>query len=157
MIGEDAAKRIVNMIGFDAFCERLAQNEGFEDINGIGIERSQAILRWYASEENRKTFSALLKILEIEKDQTPQRTQLRCSGLIFCITGNVYVFENRAKFKDYVEKEGGSVTGSVSGKTNYLVNNDLESTSSKNLKAQKLGVPIISEQRFIELFGQPDQ
>lgn len=153
LIGEDAAKRIIKTIGFDNFCRRISQNEGFEDINGIGTERSQAILRWFGIEENRKSFTKLLEILEIENDQVAENEKLRCAGLIFCITGNVSVFENRSKFKAYVEREGGIVTGSISGKTNYLINNDLQSTTSKNQKAQKLGVPIISEQEFIEMFG----
>lgn len=156
LIGEDAAKRIVKAIGFDAFCERISQNKGFEDISGIGSERSQAILRWYSVEENRKTFTKLINILQIESEQVAEGNTLRCAGLIFCITGNVSIFENRSNFKAYVEREGGVVTGSVSAKTSFLVNNDFQSTSSKNLKAKKLGVPIISEQDFIEMFGRSD-
>ncbi len=155
LIGEDAAKRIVKTIGFDSFCKRISQGEGFEDISGIGSERSQAILRWYAVEENQSTFAKLIGLLQIENAQAADSDTRRCSGLTFCITGNVNVFPNRASFKAYVEKEGGTVTGSVSAKTNYLVNNDLHSTSAKNLNAKKLGVSIISEQDFINMFGQP--
>ena len=77
----------------------------------------------------------------------------RCVGLTFVITGDVHHFKNRDEFKAYVEAEGGKVAGSVSGKTNYLVNNDVESTSSKNKKAKSLGIPIISEDAFLEMFG----
>ena len=77
----------------------------------------------------------------------------RCVGLTFVITGDVHHFKNRDAFKAYVEAEGGKVAGSVSGKTSYLVNNDVESTSSKNKKAKSLGVPIISEDAFVEMFG----
>ena len=73
--------------------------------------------------------------------------------MTFVITGDVHHFKNRDAFKTYVEAEGGKVAGSVSGKTNYLVNNDVESTSSKNKKAKSLGVPIISEDTFLEMFG----
>jgi DNA ligase (NAD+) len=69
------------------------------------------------------------------------------------ITGDVHVFKNRDEFKAYVESQGGKVTGSVSKKTAYLVNNDAESASSKNRKAKELGVSIITEAQFIELFG----
>ena len=72
--------------------------------------------------------------------------------MTFVITGDVHSFKNRSEFKSFVEAEGGKVTGSVSKKTNYLVNNDLESTSSKNNKARELNIPIISEDRFNEMF-----
>ena len=72
----------------------------------------------------------------------------------FVITGDVHDFANRSEFKAYVESQGGKVTGSVSKKTDYLVNNDTESTSSKNKKAKELGIPIISEDTFIEMFGR---
>lgn len=78
-----------------------------------------------------------------------------CTGLTFVITGKVHIFENRDAFIDYVEKHGGKVSGSVSKKTSYLVNNDVNSESSKNQKAKALGIPIISEDQFAELFGRP--
>ena len=71
------------------------------------------------------------------------------------ITGDVHHYKNRDEFKAYVEAQGGKVTGSVTGKTSYLVNNDLESASSKNRKARELSVPVISEDEFLERFGQP--
>lgn len=76
-----------------------------------------------------------------------------CVGLSFVITGDVHHYKNRDEFKAYVESQGGKVTGSVSKKTAYLVNNDVESASSKNRKAKELGIPIISEDTFIEQFG----
>ena len=77
----------------------------------------------------------------------------RCEGLTFVITGKVSVFKNRDAFTEYVEAQGGKVSGSVSKKTSYLVNNDASSTSSKNQKARELGIPIISEEEFIEKYG----
>ena len=76
-----------------------------------------------------------------------------CVGLTFVITGDVHSFKNRDAFKAYVEANGGKVAGSVSKKTSFLVNNDLESTSSKNMKARELGIPILSEDDFIARFG----
>ena len=70
------------------------------------------------------------------------------------ITGDVHSFKNRSEFKAYVDSCGGKVAGSVSKKTAYLVNNDVESTSSKNVKARELGIPIISEDEFITMFGK---
>ena len=75
-----------------------------------------------------------------------------CAGLTFVITGDVHTFANRAAFKEYVESKGGKVTGSVSKKTNYLVNNDADSGSEKNRKAKALGVPIITEDEFLKKF-----
>ena len=72
--------------------------------------------------------------------------------MTFVITGDVHHFKNRNEFKAYVESQGGKVAGSVSKKTNYLVNNDLESASSKNRKAKELGVEIITEDTFVEMF-----
>ena len=77
-----------------------------------------------------------------------------CAGLTFVITGEVHSFNNRYAFKAYVETNGGKVAGSVSKKTDFLVNNDVESTSSKNVKARELGIPILSEDEFIARFGQ---
>ena len=73
-------------------------------------------------------------------------------GLTFVITGKVNKFKNRDELKNYIENKGGKVVGSISNKTNYLINNDVESTSSKNLSAKKLGIPILSEENFLEKF-----
>ena len=78
----------------------------------------------------------------------------KCEGLTFVITGYVHLFKNRDEFNTYVERTGGKVTGSVTSKTNYLVNNDINSASSKNKKAKDLGIPIISEDEFVEQFGK---
>ena len=78
-----------------------------------------------------------------------------CSGLTFVITGKVNIFANRAEFTEYVKAHGGKVSGSVTAKTDYLVNNDIDSASSKNRTAKSLGVPIISEEEFVKRFGRP--
>ena len=154
MIGIDAAKKIVNTVGFDGFLERLEQAKGFEDIDGIGGEKSNSVLQWYERVENQKILKDLLAIVAIEKVELKATGEGRCAGITFVITGDVHEFKNRDEFKAYVEAQGGKVAGSVSGKTGYLVNNDVESTSSKNKKAKDLGVPIISEDTFIEMFGR---
>ena len=74
-----------------------------------------------------------------------------CAGLTFVITGDVHRYKNRDAFKAYVESQGGKVAGSVSSKTNFLINNDVTSTSGKNKKAKELGIPIITEEEFIAL------
>ena len=153
MIGLDAAKKIVNTVGFDEFLERMEAGTGFEDIDGIGGEKSNSILQWYANENNQRILKNLLSVIQVQQVEKINTESGRCVGMTFVITGDVHHFRNRDAFKAYVEAEGGKVAGSVSGKTNYLVNNDVESTSSKNKKAKSLGVPIISEDTFIEMFG----
>ena len=156
MIGVDAAKKIVNTVGFDGFLKRMEEGTGFEDIEGIGGEKSNSILQWYANENNKKILEHLLAVIRVQKVEKKNTEGGRCSGLTFVITGDVHHFKNRDAFKAYVEAEGGKVAGSVSGKTNYLVNNDVESTSSKNKKAKSLNVPIIPEDTFVEMFGGPN-
>ena len=78
------------------------------------------------------------------------------NGLTFVITGDLKQFANRKALSEYIEAHGGKVTGSVSKKTNYLINNDLLSVSSKNKKAQELGIPILDEAAFISQFGKPE-
>ena len=151
-IGTDAAKKIVNTIGFEAFLQRMKDGTGFEDIDGIGGERSTSILDWYAKEGNRKSLEHLLAELAVEKVEI-KKSGGSLAGVTFVITGDVHHFKNRDAFKAYVESQGGKVAGSVSKKTAYLVNNDLHSTSSKNRKATDLGIPIISEDTFLEMFG----
>ena len=153
MIGIDAAKKIVNNVGFDGFLERMEQGTGFEDIDGIGEEKSNSILGWYQNSANKASLAHLLKVVRVQKVEKLNTENGLCKGLTFVITGDVHHFKNRDAFKAYVEAQGGKVAGSVSGKTSYLVNNDVESSSSKNKKAKDLGVPIISEDTFMEMFG----
>lgn len=154
MIGTDAAKKIVNTVGFDGFLSRMEEGIGFEDIDGIGGEKSNSILNWYSNETNRTSLKNLLPQITLQTVEKADTENGSCKGLTFVITGDVHHFKNRDAFKAYVESQGGKVAGSVSGKTNYLVNNDVDSTSSKNQKAKSLGVPIISEDDFVEQFGQ---
>lgn len=152
LIGVDAGKKIVGSIGFDAFLQRLEGGGGFEDIDGIGAERSNSIQNWYAKESNRTSMQHLLQELTVEKAEPKDTSGGSCNGLTFVITGDVHHYKNRDEFKAYVESQGGKVAGSVSGKTAYLVNNDTESASSKNRKAKELGIPIISEDEFVKRF-----
>ncbi len=155
LIGADAAKRMISACGWEGFCARLEAGTGFEDIDGIGAERSGAVISWYADESNRLVFEKLMQELDVEKVAPKAAAGGSCAGKVFVITGDVAVFRNRDEFRAYVESQGGKVTGSVSKKTDYLVNNDLSSVSSKNLKAAELGIPVISEEDFISRFGRP--
>lgn len=153
MIGIDAGKKMIAENGFDGFMERMETGQGFEEILGIGPEKSRSAIEWYENEQNKSSLKALLKEVTIEKIVPSSKADGKCKGLTFVITGDVHHYKNRDEFKAYVEAMGGKVTGSVTGKTDYLVNNDAQSTSSKNRKAAQLGVPVITEDEFVERFG----
>lgn len=153
MIGLDAAKKIVGNLGFDGFLSRLDGGLGFEDIDGIGPEKSQSVMEWYANPKNANELSLLLKELNLSETEAKNLSDGLMAGVTFVITGDVHTFKNRDEFKAYVEANGGKVAGSVSSKTDFLVNNDKESSSSKNKKAKELNIPIISEDEFIEKYG----
>ncbi len=153
-IGGDAAKRLVDAYGWPGFVKALEEEADLASVNGLGPERSACIRTWYADDKNRSVFYELLEILEIAASEPVTEVKGSCAGLTFVITGDVHQFKNRDEFKAYVEANGGKVAGSVSKKTNYLVNNDVTSTSSKNMKARELGIPILSEADFIAQFGR---
>ncbi|MDO4464408.1 MAG: NAD-dependent DNA ligase LigA [Bacillota bacterium] len=153
MIGIDAGKKMVAACGFEGFLERMENRDGFEDIDGIGPEKSNSVMAWYEDEKNKSSLKALLKEVTIEAVNLKAQEGGKCEGLTFVITGDVHYYKNRDEFKAYVETAGGKVTGSVTSKTNYLVNNDALSTSSKNRKAKELGIPILTEDEFVERFG----
>ena len=100
-----------------------------------------------------RIFRELLEELSIPEEEMKQQDQ-RFTGVNFVITGSVEHFANRGEVKERIESLGGKVTGSVTSKTNYLINNDVSSTSSKNKKANELGIPIISEIDLLEMLGE---
>ena len=153
-IGLDAAKKLIDACGWPGFVQALEEGKDFAEVNGVGPERAACIRNWYADEKNRGVFYELLNLMSIPKKEPVTEVTGSCAGLTFVITGDAHSFKNRDAFKAYVEANGGKVAGSVSKKTDYLVNNDVESTSSKNLKARELGIPILSEDDFIAHFGQ---
>ena len=103
---------------------------------------------YFADEENNAKVDRLLEQVTIKKSE--ENNIQNMEGLTFVVTGSVEKFANRNAVKEYIEKRGGKVTGSVTSKTNYLINNDVLSNSSKNRKAKELGIEIISEEQFLE-------
>ena len=152
-IAGDAAKRLVGAYGWPGLIDELEKGTDFSAVDGLGPERSAAVLGWYGDEANRRVFRELTELMTIPAAEPKTENTGGCAGLTFVVTGEVHAFANRDAFKAYVEANGGKVAGSVSKKTDFLVNNDLTSASSKNTKAKELGVPIISEDEFIERFG----
>ena len=120
-------------------------------IPGIGPEKAGSFVKWFKNKDNQEIFDHLLPQLRI-KETSIAATGNRCEGLTFVVTGDVFQFKNRNELKAYIESEGGKVTGSVSKSTSFLINNDVTSTSGKNQKASQLGIPVISEDDFINRF-----
>ena len=148
-IGSANAKLICKAFNNNIEKIRNASVEELIEIDGIGEIMAEKFCQYFADEDNIKKLDNLLKevnIAEPEENTTPQNMD----GLTFVITGSVEHFANRNELKSYIEKHGGKVTGSVSAKTNYLINNDALSASSKNKKAKQLGVEIITEEVFLE-------
>ena len=148
-IGSANAKLICKAFNNNIEKIRNASVEELIEIDGIGEMMAEKFCQYFADEDNIKKLDNLLKevnIAEPEENTTPQNMD----GLTFVITGSVEHFANRNELKSYIEKHGGKVTGSVSAKTNYLINNDAMSASSKNKKAKQLGVEIVTEEVFLE-------
>lgn len=148
-IGVANAKLICKAFNNDIEKIRKAKVEELVEIDGIGTIMAEKFCQYFEDETNSRKLDNLLKevrIASVEENNIAQNME----GLTFVITGAVNQFANRDAVKDYIEKRGGKVTGSVSAKTNYLINNDATSSSSKNKKAKQLGVEIITEQQFLE-------
>ena len=153
--GADVAKRLLGAYAFEELVETASTTtdlEHFAHIDGIGPERSTLIVNWFRDEQNRLTLNRLLEQITLKQADMRPTGQL-CEGLTFVITGDVHHYKNRNELKAYIESQGGRVSGSVSGATSFLINNDITSTSGKNKKAQQLGIEIISEDTFVERFG----
>ncbi|MBO7590458.1 MAG: NAD-dependent DNA ligase LigA [Prevotella sp.] len=136
----------------DLFAPQTEPQDIFAHINGIGPEKSAQFVLWFRNEHNLTRYRRLLEKLTVTNpDVSP--TGDKCAGLTFVITGDVHHFKNRNELKAYIESQGGKVASAVSGSTSFLINNDVTSTSDKNKKAQKLGIPIISEDDFLAAYG----
>ena len=149
-IGSANAKVICRALGNDS--QRVLQAEEAElvEIQGVGAVMAKSYVDYFKEQEHQEIFKRLLSEVELEEEEVTEDSQ-KFAGVNFVITGSVEHFANRAEVKAEIEKRGGKVTGSVTSKTNYLINNDVNSTSSKNKKARDLGVPIISEKDFLEM------
>lgn len=140
---------------FDYDIEKIgaASKEDISAIEGMGEVLASAIVEWFSKESNREVLSDLLENLQTTAPSVIVGEQT-LNDKIFVITGDVHHFANRSELKEFIESRGGKVTGSVTGKTTYLINNDVNSTSGKNKKAKELSVPIISEEDFLAMVGE---
>lgn len=148
-IGLANAKVICKEFDYDLEKMIHATGEEISSIEGIGPVIAQSYTAYFADEENMRKLRHLLSHLKLEA--VKQENRLTLEGKQFVITGSVEHFANRAQLKEYIEQRGGKVTGSVTSKTDYLINNDVTSNSSKNKKARELEIPILSEEDFLHM------
>nr|MBQ8252375.1 NAD-dependent DNA ligase LigA [Lachnospiraceae bacterium] len=151
-IGVANAKVLCKFFDYDIDKIRTADREELASVDGIGEVLAAGICEYFADEEAGGVLDRLMAELDIEKPQVNESEQ-NLEGKVFVITGSLNHFGNRNELKELIEQRGGKVTGSVTGKTDYLINNDIASTSGKNKKAKELGVPIIDEKSFLEMSG----
>lgn len=163
-IGKGQAKLLSKEYNGDvlAFFKDAQSHKGFQHIEGVGAVYEANIWDWadkylqFLSDSNvgevDRELENLLAVVELEVAK-PKNAGSALAGMTFVITGDVNKFKNRAELQKFIEDNGGKATGSVTGKTSYLINNDVESASGKNKKAKELGVPIVSEEEFLKLLS----
>ena len=156
LIGRSASKDIANHCQNDinAFCGLMDEDYDFTVINGFGIEMQKSLTIWWI--DYRNELVDFLEEFEFESTYEVVDTNTSIFGKTFVITGSVNHYKNRDELKADIESRGAKVTGSVTLKTDYLINNDVNSTSGKNKKAKDLGIPIISEEDFLKMISEKE-
>lgn len=152
-IGDANAKMIAKHFQNDFNAIMNADAESLLEIEGVGDVMAKDFVEYFAKEENRMVASELQAFMRFQIEVVSADSQT-LDGLKFVVTGKLAIYENRDALKASIEARGGKVIGSVSANTDYLINNDLLSNSSKNKTAKSLNIPIISEEMFIDQFGQ---
>ncbi len=150
-IGLVNAKMLCRHFDYDLDALQSAKEEELSDIEGVGDVIAGAFVSYMNNPANKEKIDHLLPELHLEKPESSTENQ-NLAGLSFVVTGTLNSFENRNALKEEIEKRGGKVTGSVTSKTECLINNDVTSSSSKNKKAQELNVPILSEEDFLQKY-----
>ena len=163
LCGLDVCKRLLSSYPLDELVAETVKETGdlfepyreassvFAHVNGIGPEKSASFVNWFRDDHNRQRYQRLREKIQVTQVANEPSGSL-CEGVTFVVTGDVHHYKNRNELKAYIESQGGKVASAVSGSTSFLINNDVTSTSGKNQKAHQLGIPIISEDEFIERF-----
>ena len=154
-IREDAARRILKQWSIHELLKMGEHPESLYQLTaaeGIGPQISACFFLWFENDANVEMLKDLLKEVTI-REQSKEETGNRCAGLTFVTTGKLYFYKNRDALKQYIFSEGGNFSEKLGANVSYLINNDLNSPSSKNKKAKSLGIPIISEQQFLDEFS----
>ena len=150
-IGLSNAKMICRAYQYDIDAIRNAKKEELMEVEGIGEIIADSFLNYFQDKKNCRELELLLEQVRIREPERINR-ESAIAGKTFVITGSVNHFANRNEVKELIESLGGKVTGSVTSKTDYLINNDTQSSSSKNKKAKELGIPILSEEDFMKMY-----
>ena len=150
-IGLVNAKMLCRHFDYDLDALQSAKEEELSDIEGVGDVIAGAFVSYMNNPANKEKIDHLLPELHLEKPESSTENQ-NLAGLSFVVTGTLNSFENRNALKEEIEKRGGKVTGSVTSRTECLINNDVTSSSSKNKKAKELNVPILSEEDFLQKY-----
>ncbi len=149
-IGASNAKLICRSFAQDFEQVRHATEEELVEVDGVGSVIAKAFVAFFQDEQNNRTIDDLLSVITLEKEEENSVSDME--GIQFVITGSLNHFTNRNEMKALIESRGGKVTGSVTGKTSYLINNDNTSNSSKNKKAKELNIPVLTEEEFMSMF-----
>lgn len=148
LVGRNAAQILEKEFKtWKAFREAVDNNFDFTTLKDFGEALNDSILNY-----NYTDIDNVVKMITFKKPEQIEKQEKSLNDIIIVITGKLNKFKNRDALKTEIEKRGGKVVGSISGKTNYLINNDTESTSAKNKTAKEKGIPIISEEDFIKKF-----
>lgn len=150
-VSKDIAMACNYSFGTFVMIMSLEAENAFIGIDGFGKEMNKSLMLWWS--DNKNEVDNLVKEFNFIVPES-NKNSLDLSGKTFVITGSLFHFTNRDEAKERIESLGGKVSGSVSAKTTYLVNNDLNSTSSKNQKAKSLGIPIINETELLNILGE---
>ena len=154
LLGNSASKDIAEFCGntFNSFVGALTEGgkDAFTSINGIGEALGKSIINYW--NKHNEEIMDLAQEFIFSKDEKIEKVENdKINGKVFVVTGSVHHYANRNELKADIEKNGGKVTGSVTSKTSYLINNDIDSNSSKNKKAKELNIPIITEEQFLSM------
>lgn len=150
LIGKTYAQKLANTFEtYEEFRKAVTDGFDFESLDGIGPEKADAILSFDYTEADDLVEKGIITFKA--KEGVLEKSGNALEGKTFCVTGRVHIWKNRDELSAAVTAAGGKVTSSVSSKTDYLVNNDVTSTSAKNLKAKELNIPIITEEELMEL------
>lgn len=149
LIGRTIARELTKYIDtYEDFRNKIKSNFDFSLYDGFGDTMAAALLNF-----NYKEIDDVVEYAFTIQEKEENVTNASLEGLTFCITGKVHIYKNRDELKSLIERKGGKVVGSMSSKVNYLINNDIESTSAKNKAAKDAGIPIITEEDFESKFN----
>ena len=150
LIGKTYARELALTFGdYESFRDEIINYFDFESLEGFGPAMHDAIVNFDYTEADMMVERCIIDF--VKEESALEKSGNALEGKTFCVTGKVHIWKNRDELSAAVTAAGGKVTSSISSKTDYLVNNDINSTSSKNLKAKELNIPIITEEQLQEL------